>query len=200
MRALKAFVSFSIAFFLVLTLVALALAQNNAVASSSAYSSDVLLLEKKYYADLALKQAFSQTLSLSVGADERQVSENTAKNLEALEAFAEDYFAGQGVLADLWFGSIDFREEQEVLQETVSSKKPVACSHCFDFNAKTLDWNEKIVHKSIELIFERKVSRKGFSHTPSSAEWVGGEIAFGGTFYHPQSGLAWVSVVREGFG
>ncbi|MFH1056252.1 MAG: hypothetical protein V1717_00420 [Candidatus Micrarchaeota archaeon] len=188
------------AFFLVLSIAALLYAHNQAVSSSFRHSDRVLVLEKKYYADLALKNAFSQVFSLSQGEGERQSSESIALNLGELEVFAEDYFAQQGILADLWFGEFDSFEEKRVLGETLSSRKPVACSHCFDFSAKTLDWDKKIVPKAIELVFDRRISKKGLAHTPSSQEWIGNEIAFGGTFYYPEKNFAWVTVLKEGFG
>ncbi|GEM_PF-4436534 len=196
----KAFATFPIALFFVLTLFALAIAQQNSLSAALYSSGEVLVLEKKHYSDVGLKKAFSQVFSLSEGFDERQSSENIAANLAAMEDFAESHFEKQGVQIVLWFGSLDSFEEKSVLRQTLSLGKPMLCSHCYSFKTMTVDWEGKPVHKSIELIFDRRISKNGFVHTPSSSEWVGEEIAFGATFFMPNGNTAWVSVMREGFG
>ena len=197
---MRCFLSFALAFFFALTLLSLLVLRQNAFALQNEASADVLLLEKKYYADLELKEAFGQVFAKTGGAGEKQASERIAANLEALEEFTEKNYAGKGIIADVWFGSLSPGEEKEILEKTLSERKPSACRHCFDFSAKTLDWDKKTAHKSVELMFDGRISKLGFSHAPTSVEWVGGDVVFGATFFVPEKSFAWVSVMREGFG
>lgn len=197
---MKAFASFPVALLFVLTLAVLAAVQNNLSSHSVQTSTELLSLEKKHYADVSLKKAFFQVLSLSKGSDEKEISENTAQNLARLEDFSRGYFQKQEVQVELWFGEFDESQEKAVLQQTLENKRPVACSHCYSFKTMTVDWDKKPVFKSVELIFDRKISKAGLVHSPSSAEWVGRNIAFGATFYSSEEGIAWISVMKEGFG
>ncbi|HLD62374.1 MAG TPA: hypothetical protein VI875_00740 [Candidatus Norongarragalinales archaeon] len=195
---MKAFVSFPAALLFVLVITVLALTLANASTSSLESSGELVSLERKHYADAEVKKVFSQVFELSAGSDERQSSEAIAENLARLDAIAKERFGQEGVGVELWFGEFDSFEEQRVLQETLSRKKPARCAHCYSFAEFTVDWDGKPVRKSIELVFGRKISKLGLAHTPSSAEWVGKNVAFGATFY--SQGMAWVSAMREGFG
>ncbi|MEM4254804.1 MAG: hypothetical protein QXR53_00545 [Candidatus Norongarragalinales archaeon] len=197
---MRAFFSFPAALFFVLAILALAAAHRALSSSAADASAAVLVLEQKHYADVTLKKVLSQVFSLSEGFDEKQSSENIAENLASLEGFAEGHYARQGVEVSLWFGAFDSFEEGRVLRETLSSGRPVRCSHCYALGEWTVDWEGRLARKSVELVFNRSVSKRGMVHTPSSSEWAGEEIAFGATFYNPRYKLAWVSVVREGFG
>lgn len=196
---MRAFASFPAAVFFVLAILVLASIQRLAAAESHSSSSQALFLEGKYYSDVSFKKAFSQVLRLSPGLGEVQSSKNIASNLALMQEFAKGHFARKGVQAEFWFGELGEAEERRLLAEMLLLKKPLRCSHCYALDSMTVDWEGKPVFKSVELIFDREVSRLGFVHTPSSAEWVGKEILFGASFYWREGGLAWVSAARAGF-
>ncbi|HLC38252.1 MAG TPA: hypothetical protein VJI71_02255 [Candidatus Norongarragalinales archaeon] len=196
----KGFLAFSIAFLLVASVIVLAVIQKNSAKTFFDYSSRVLVLEKKHYLEMELKEAAAQVLRLSKGTGEKEVSENTARNLAKLEVFWEGKLSNGNIQADFWFGSVEVGEMEQILDETLSEKRPVVCGHCFDFSASTLDWDKKIVPKAIEVLFDRKVSAKGFSHTPSGVEWVGENVVLGATVFFPSENFAFVVLMEEGFG
>lgn len=196
----KAFASFAIVLLACLSLLVLFAARGKADARESEGTRELIALEKKHYADLELKNAFSQALSLSPGLDEKQSSESIAESLARLQDYAQKRLAERGLHARLWFGSVGEREEKRILEETIARSKPVACAHCYVFSAMTVDWDGRPVRKSVELVFNRKISKNGFAHTPTSAEWLASDIAFGATFYWPEERMAWVTVMHEGFG
>jgi hypothetical protein len=195
----RGFLAFSIAFLLVASVLVLAVVQKNAAKASFDYSSRVLVLEKKHYLELELKHAVAQVLRETTGDGEKQVSENSARNLAELELFWEGKLAEENVFADFWFGSVGSGEVEKILEETRSEKQPVVCAHCFDFSSNTLDWNKKIVPKAVEVLFDRTVSAKGFSHTPSGVEWVGKKVVLGATVFIPSENFAFVVLMEEGF-
>ena len=197
---MKSFVSFPAALLFVLTIAVLALTLSKASASSLDSSAELVSLERKHYADAELKKVFSQVFSMSKGSDELQSSRAIAENLALFEVKAKERFAREGVSVELWFGEFDSSEERGILEKTLSQKKPARCAHCYSLAAHTLDWDGRPVRKSMELIFDRQISKSGMAHTLSSAEWVGKNIALGATFYSQGDGMAWVSVIREGFG
>jgi len=200
MACLKAFASIYIALFFSLTLVSIALLSSRSSSLSSSSVAYATVLEKKHYADLALKKVFSQVLKESGGVDEKQSSGSIAENLVSLEGFAKQYYSKQGFRTQFWFGAFDPAEEEWMLEETLRKGTPVSCSHCYPLGERTLDWEKKPVRKSVEFIFDRRISKLGFSHTLSSQEWIGQNIAFGATFYWPEKRMAWVVVLKEGFG
>ena len=196
---MRGFLSFTLALLLVLIFLSLLSAQKAAIASHDKAEEEALLLEKKYYADLELKQAFQQVFEQSGGSDELQSAQNIAANLEKLEFFAEKHFAEKGIIAEIWFGS-PLEGEQAILDQALSQRRPLRCIHCYEFSARTLDWDKKIIYKSTELVFNKRISKQGFVHTPTSEEWVLGNIVFGATFFIPEKNFAWVSIMPEGFG
>lgn len=196
----KGFIAFALALFLSLSVFALALASAKIPASLSSGSSEVISLEKSHYDGLTVKKAFGQVLALSAGSDELESTRSIAANLAAFEDYGEAYFREKGVKASFWFGSLAEGEENAILKSTLDSGVPSACSHCYGLHALTLDWNRKPVLKSTEFIFNRTVSKNGFVHAPTSAEWIGQDIVFGVTFYDERSHAAWLALLPEGFG
>ncbi|HIH20909.1 TPA: hypothetical protein HA244_06610 [Candidatus Micrarchaeota archaeon] len=197
---MRGFALSAISFVLILSLFPLLAAQRHYYKSSSESVEAALVMEKKYYADLEAKEAFEQVLSETPGGDEKQKTEKTAENLAALSILLEDSFTERGITAKTWFGTLTQNEEENIPRQSLGRGKPVECTECRSFNSKTLDWDKKIVFRSTELLFEGRVSRKGFAHTPSSARWLGRRVEFGVTFVIPGERIAWLSIMPEGFG
>ena len=196
----KAFAAFAVALFLASAVLAVHSIRTLSEKTSSDYSARAAALEKRHYAETGLKGAVRQVLSFSLSESEFDSSAEQAAALGDLEVFWEAAMRDEGMEADFWFGSPSQQEIQDLLRSSLENERPVKCFSCLDFSSKTLDWEKRVVPRSVEFIFAGRISGLGYSHTPTGAAWVGRKPFFGATVFVPSERMAFVIVMGEGFG
>ena len=178
--------------------------QKNSLSYNGLVQEKILSLEKRYYEDLSLKEAVAQVLRSASGNSTREKMLDAAAKLEKLEQFAEAHYGQNGMMIDFWFGSLHEGEAQELAARMAEEKRPLKCGSCFDFSSRALDYDGNVVPKSVSVLFASQtggafVSKDGLSIAPFP-EAAFGNVFLGASVYMPDAGIAFVSLMPEGFG
>ncbi|MFH1779934.1 MAG: hypothetical protein ABH803_02185 [Candidatus Micrarchaeota archaeon] len=153
-------------------------------------TKNILALEEKQEFEANLIQAYA--LALQAEGEGKEKIVNAAQRLKELEKvlLKEN--------AVVWFGSLSLTEEQELLKKIAREKTPLKCKNCFSFKETTMDYEGKIVLKSVSILWTDGskviVSKNGEANAPSS---LIGRIGLGASYY--ANNVSAVIFLGEGF-
>ncbi len=119
----------------------------------------VLALEKRYYADLDVKNAFRQVLASAQGTGEEKIVD-AARKLAALEEFAEKKYAEKGIQVDLWVGEAGKPIVSELKKKMLEEKTVSKPSGALDLSVHVLDWRGEPVPIAATLLVHDPASGK----------------------------------------
>lgn len=137
---MKGLVSFAVV--LVFAALLAHVTQTRLGAEKETYSakSVAIALEKRYYADIDVKNAFRQVLASATGAGCEEKTADAARKLAMLEAFAEKAYGDKGVQIDLWLGEAGKTAVAELKKKMLGESAALKPPGALDFGVNVLDW------------------------------------------------------------
>lgn len=166
-----------------------------------------LLLERKYYVEKDIKDAFLQSMQIAArqagaASTREDVAVAVAERLEAFERFAEGAYAQQGVEVDLWFGPLD--DADALAKRIYDSGRLQQCDACADFSSKTITYSKKIAPAAVSFINvdplrkRVEISKGGLTIAPNANAL--GRVYFGASVLMREPRIAFVVALPEGSG
>ena len=196
---MKGLVSFAL--LLVFATVLARVSQTRTAAAAEAYSAKeaVFALEKRYYVDVDLKNAFRQVLAAAQGTGSEEKIVDAARKLALLEEFAEKKYAEKGIHIDCWVGEADAPGLRELYRKMLDEKRALKPPGAMDLYMHVLDWRGGPVPVSAGLLAVDPASGKLFvsrnSATVPAQPFQ--KPVFGASIYFDD--VAAVAIIGEGF-
>jgi len=159
----------------------------------------VFSLEKRYYADLEVKNAFRQALANAQGAGGEEKTVDAARKLALLEQFAEAEFAERGIQVDLWLGDAGAADFAELRKRMLAERRTLKPGGALDLSVHVLDWRGRPVPLAAALLAHDPASGKVLvaRNTALVPEQPFLMPVFGASIYFDD--VAAVAVIGEGF-
>ncbi|MGC9113858.1 MAG: hypothetical protein ACP5IG_02075 [Candidatus Micrarchaeia archaeon] len=203
---MKAVISFALVIAMVVPLTAFAALQEKASSAAAQADYRVLLLEKRHYAEMELKESLKQVLESARGSSREERVADVAFKLAEWEWFEEKEFASRGISLDLWCGVATEQEISLLKNKVLEARHAVKPFFAHDFSELVVGWRGELVPAAMaflesDALGKARISRNGFSLVPEIAQVygaAGGRVFFGASLYF-REGVAAVALAGEDF-
>jgi len=177
--------------------------ERDALRTSAYYRDMVLLLERKYYAEMDFKEGVRQALEGARGETAEARAIDAGRKLAALERFLEEKYAKGGVSFDAWAGVLTKEEAASLRERMLAEGRALKCALCLDMGAGVAAYGNDTVPLAAAFIDASgapAVSRNGLYLSPQANAEFGsapGVFAIGASIAAP--GIAGIALAPEGF-